>query len=310
MGEFFQQFLNRVNRNYGQVDKNIFGGLLPGGAATPIGAALQGYIPPKDVKLPSPTTRRVASLLDAATGAIAGAQPFIEKTIKSSPDPVQGTIASGLNAFPFSVNLFGRYYTGLGDKNLRIPESATRGIKDVLDTSVANTEKRIKEAESELDSFSLMLQDAKAGKLAPPPGAPSGFFVPNAQRLNDVVAEAKSKLNKIKQGDIPFFGYNAVDNNPLTSPATSFGSVWFSPKKKGYTAKEKYDFVYSGLDAKSSIGPTRGPHLAPTQNLILNQLLETKNKPKAANFNQVTDFGRAIVGKMPDKSFEYLINIR
>lgn len=308
--ELFQQFLNKARRGYGQLDKNIFGGLLPGGAATPIGAAFQGYVPPKDVKLPSPTTRRVASLLDAATGAIAGAQPFIEKTIKSSPDPVQGAIASGLNALPFSVNLFGRYYTGLGDKNLRIPESATRGIKDVLDTSVANTEKRIKEAESQLDSFSLMLQDAKAGKLAPPPGLPSGSFIFNAQMLNDVVAEAKSKLNRIKQGDIPFSGYDAVDNNPLTSPATSFGSLWFSPEKGGYTAKEKYDFVYGGMDRKAPMGPTSGPHLTPTQDLILNQLLNTEFKPKAANFNQVTDFGRAIVGKMPDKSFEYLINIR
>lgn len=31
----FQQFLNKVGRGYGQIDKNIFGGLLPGGAATP-----------------------------------------------------------------------------------------------------------------------------------------------------------------------------------------------------------------------------------------------------------------------------------
>jgi hypothetical protein len=33
MGELFQQFLNRAQRGYGQVDKNLFGGLLPGGAA-------------------------------------------------------------------------------------------------------------------------------------------------------------------------------------------------------------------------------------------------------------------------------------
>ena len=41
MGDLFQKFLNRVNRGYGQVDKNVFGGLLPGGAATPIGGAFQ-----------------------------------------------------------------------------------------------------------------------------------------------------------------------------------------------------------------------------------------------------------------------------
>ena len=308
--ELFQQFLNKTKRGYGQVDKNIFGGLLPGGAATPIGAAFQRYTPPKDVKLPSPTTRRVASLIDAATGAIAGAQPFVEQTIKSSPDPVQGAIASGLNALPFSVNLFSRYYTGLGNRNLQIPESATRGIKEVLDTSVANTDKRIKEGQSILNQFSSMLKDAKAGKLVAPPNAPPGSFVPDAQMLNSIVANEKSKLNRIKQGGIPFYGYDAVDNNPLTSPATSFGSLWFSPEKEGYTAKEKYDFVYGGMDAKPQMGPFRGPDLTPTQSLILNQMLQSEGKPKAANFNQLTDFGRAIVGKMPDKSFEYLINIR
>jgi hypothetical protein len=32
----FQQFLNKVGRGYGQVDKNVFGGLLPGGAASAV----------------------------------------------------------------------------------------------------------------------------------------------------------------------------------------------------------------------------------------------------------------------------------
>jgi hypothetical protein len=37
---------------------------------------------------------------------------------------------------------------------------------------------------------------------------------------------------------------------------------------------------------------------------------ESLKRPGGANFNRVTDFARAIVGKMPDRSFEYLINVR
>jgi hypothetical protein len=33
-GHCFQKFLNRVGRTYGQADKTLFGGLLPGGAAS------------------------------------------------------------------------------------------------------------------------------------------------------------------------------------------------------------------------------------------------------------------------------------
>lgn len=312
----FQQFLNKVGRGYGQLDKNVFGGLLPGGAATPIGAAFQGYVPPKGVKPLPANTRRMASLIDAATGAIANAQPFVENTIKSAPDPVQGAIASGLNALPFSANLFSRYYTGLGNRNLQIPEeifgSGRFGMKQILDRTKENKEDMIKERMSMIENTSAMLNDARLGKLKLPPGFPPGVFLPSVKQLNDQLAEEKTNLNRVKQGDIPFSAYETLDTNPLTSPATSFGRLWFKPTDQGYQAKEKYDFVYSGIDKKVPMGPSLDPLLTPTQDLIVNQMLgpEGLKRPGGANFNQVTDFGRAIVGKMPDKSFEYLINVR
>ena len=306
----FQQFLNKVGRSYGQVDKNVFNGLLPGGAATPIGAALQGYVPPKGVKPIPDTTRRMASLVDAATGAIAGAQPFVEKTIKSAPDPVQGAIASGLNALPFSVNLFGRYYTGLGDRNLQIPESRTAGIKTILDTMNNNRGKIIKEYGSQINNTESMLNLARAGKL----NAPAGFAPPSVQNLNDNLAELKSNLNRVQQGGLPFNAYATTDTNPLTSPATSFGRLWFKPTDQGYQSKEKYDFIYGSADQKAQM-PVMGPQLTPSQGLILEQMLGVgipagAKRSGGAESNLVTDFGRAIVGKMPDKSFEYLINVR
>lgn len=317
--ELFQKFLNRVGRTYGQADKNLFGGLLPGGAATPIGAALQRSGIPKD-KQPSAFERRKASLIDAAATSISNAQPFVERTIKESPEPVQGAIASGLNALPFSVNLFSRYYTGLGNKNLQIPESATRGIKQILDTSVSNTQQRIKESESTIENLSSML-NAVRNKQFPLQQAtasgPFGGYVPSAQHINNVLAEEKSKLNRIKQGDIPFSGYSSIDSNPLTSPATSFGSLWFSPNKNGYKSNEKYDFVYGSADTKVPSGPdpTGVTYLNPSQQAALSaamgiQLPGGNKQMVPTTGHPLTFFGRSVVMKIPDKSFSYPINIR
>ena len=304
-GSLFETFLNKAKRGYGQVDKNVFGGLLPGGAATPIGAALQGWTPPKGGKPLSATTRRIGSLVDAATGAIAGAQPFVEKTIKAAPEPIQNVVASGLNSLPFSVNLFSRYYTGLGNKNLELPESAINGIKPILDVAANNRPQLTKQYQAMLNNSTDMLNAARAGKLRMEGGIPA----PSVQQLNDEVAELKTNLNRVTQGEIPFDAYATTDKNPLTSPATSLGRLWFEPTKEGYQTKEKYDFTYGGIDEKASY-PSPGPQVTPTQDLILGQMLTMKYRPKGANFNQLTDFGRAVVGKLPDKSFEYLINIR
>ena len=306
MGEFFQQFLNRVNRNYGQVDKNIFGGLLPGGAATPIGAALQGYKTPKGEPKLSSTKRKFASILDAATDVVAGSQPLVERVVKTSPEPIQNAITTGLNALPFSVNLFGRYYTGLEDKNLKIPSSITTGIKPILDESVASTAQQIKEQESIVNFATNMLQKARQGTLPVLPG-----FSVNTQLLNDELAQQSSKLNRLKKGDIPFNAYFNSDKNPLTSPSTSLGNVWFSPTKKGYAAKEKYDFLYSGEDKRIQF-PIPGAQLNPSQQMLLSAVDSTQipTQFRGPTSSPITNIGRAIVSKMSPKDFEYLINIR
>jgi len=307
--ELFQKFLNKVGRGYGQIDKNVFGGLLPGGAATPIGVVLQGYKPAKGEKPFSSTERRAASLVDAVAGAVAGAQPFVEKTIKAAPRPIQNVISSGLNALPFSANLFGRYYTGIGEKNLKIPETATAGIKDVLTNLNKARPQLIKESESRLESASEMLKRVRSGTFQALPGG----FVPSAKTLNDIVAASKSDLNRIKKGDIPFDAYKAMDQNPLTSPATSLGMVWFEPTGQGYQAKEKYDFVYGDADRKE-IGPyPGGVLLSPSQQMATATVTKPFVPPGVSTgptMHPLTNFGRAIVSKLPDKSFEYLINIR
>ena len=54
MGDLFQKFLNRVNRGYGQVDKNVFGGLLPGGSDSRLISAPQNPLRPAAIVRSAP----------------------------------------------------------------------------------------------------------------------------------------------------------------------------------------------------------------------------------------------------------------
>lgn len=308
---FFQNFLNKVGRGYGQLDKNIFGGLLPGGAATPIGAALQNTILPKGIIKPNPTERRVASLLDATAGALAGAQPVIQRTIQSMPGPVQEGIASGLNALPFSANLFSRYYTGMGNKNLEVPESITSGLKDQLNKLRGYQPLAIKNLKEEVQGTSQMLDRVRKGTLKPLKIG-SSEYMPTAQELNNALAETKSRLNRITKGDIPVSYYSGLNSNPLTSAATSIGRTWFKPKDQGYQANEKYDFMYADADRTDIQGPfLNNIPFTPSQLMSLNaaQKIVSGKQPLDPTMNPLTNFGRAVVSKLPDKSFDYLINV-
>lgn len=304
--ELFQKFLNRVNRNYGQLDKNVFGGLLPAGAATPIGAAFQRSGIPK-AQQPSDFDRRKAALFDAAATGIARVQPFVEKTIKSAPPAVQQTISKSFNALPISVNLFSRYYTGIGPNDLQIPKTLTDEVNEVI--SDPSYSKNILDASTkEEKNLSAILNSPNA----------AGMDIPGARQFaNDALAEVRSRIENMKTGAIPYTPYStrdttSVNNNPLTSPSTSFGNVWFNPSKDGYTANEKYDFVYGAADKKTPMGPGM-PELTPSQQAALisatgMRLPNGTTVPAVAH--PLTFFGRSVVMKMPDKSFNYPINIR
>jgi len=54
MGDLFQKFLNKVGRSYGQVDKNVFGGLLPGGSDSRFISAPQNPLRPAAVVRSAP----------------------------------------------------------------------------------------------------------------------------------------------------------------------------------------------------------------------------------------------------------------
>lgn len=92
MGEFFQQFLNKVGRSYGQVDKDVFGGLLPGGAAS----------------IASPVKQKAQATAVNTGKALAGA---------------------AMNQLPDRANLFARYVTGVGNTNLQLDPSTLMDLR-------------------------------------------------------------------------------------------------------------------------------------------------------------------------------------
>lgn len=303
--ELFQKFLNRVSRGYGQVDKNVFGGLLPGGAATPIGAAFQRSGVPKEQQ-PSDFDRRKAALIDAAATGIAKAQPIVEKTVQTAPPIVQQAVSKGLNALPFSANLFGRYYTGIGSTGLEIPETMTKQVGKTIDNP-KYFEKLLADSIEEEKDLSAILNNPNA----------AGMNEPSIRKYaNNALAETRSRIKRMQTGDIPYTPYATQgQGNPLTSPSTSFGNVWFSPNKDGYTANEKYDFVYGAADQKVPMAQMPGgiAPLDPSQEAALTSAAGIQGPQgmiPAASAHPLTFFGRSIVMKMPDKSFTYPIDIR
>ena len=305
MGDLFQKFLNRVNRGYGQVDKNVFGGLLPGGAATPIGAAFQRSGIPKDQQ-PSNFDRRKASLIDAAATGIAKAQPTVERTVQAAPPVVQQMVSKGLNALPFSANLFGRYYTGMGASGLEIPETMTKQAGQAIDNP-GYFKKILSDSIEEEKNLNAILNNPNA----------AGMNEPSMRKYaNDALAETRSRIKRMQTGDVPYSPYATQgQRNPLTSPSTSFGNVWFSPSKDGYIANEKYDFVYGAADQKVPMVQLPGgiAQLDPSQEAALTSAVGLQGPQgmiPAASAHPLTFFGRSIVMKMPDKSFTYPINIR
>lgn len=400
---WFGKFLNKVGREYGQADKNIFGGLLPGGAATPIGAAIPRYqrgtfssenpteraissIPAAlgaltnpigaltgvnfaiqnqknkpvvsrfaqgaNVFLPNPNfkpqvgldpiTLKTSEVLDAAAEGIQKSQPFISNTIKNSPEFVQEGVSAGLNKLPVSANLFLRYYTGLKDKGLELPESFTNQVSNSIEQAQKTLPTITRLVNSDVKRFSSQLNDIdNALKTGQPytekqmgpvfPGVPMGFNKPISgsalkdfrSKINNQLAEARSKQNTLKQGGVLVYGNPGEEQgNPLTSLSTSLGRATFLPKPDGgYTTNEKYDFYYGGADKYTGPNLEFNPFtkkivvatVSPSQQFAISTAATLLNPNIGMNAAPVTaaptNFGRAIVSKLPELNYNYNINI-
>ena len=60
----------------------------------------------------------IANVIDAGAGLAAKARPFLKNFVQNLSGQQQEMLGSAMNVLPTSVNLLGRYYTGLGAKNL------------------------------------------------------------------------------------------------------------------------------------------------------------------------------------------------
>ena len=294
-----EQLFNKARRGYGQVDKNVFGGLLPGGAATPIGAGFQGV---KEVRgrapLPTELTRQTASVIDAISGRIAGAQPVVESIVKGLPGPVRTGLSTGLNQVPFSANLFARYYTGLGNEGLQVPKDITNAISQQLNepgyrSGVLDNLRRTKKE---------IMQNSNFSSFRP-----------------EDLAEVNSNIKKVEQGIYPYNSYfkrdggPTSDNNPLTSPSTSVGRAWIKPKEGGgFEGTDRYNFAYADVDKVDKITspPGTGPDYLPPSKI---QALKAAGyDPYSSSSSQgdvtvtpIVEFLRGVVMQLPDKSFSY-----
>jgi hypothetical protein len=305
--DFGRQFLDAVlggaSKAYGTVDRAVFGGNLPGGAAR-IPTIPQGE-PESPVKTAAKNllNQVVKDKLNEIITQAAVAQPAVQALTQAAPESVKQVARNVSNALPLPINLFTRYYTGLGGKDVQADPNSLRQLEAAI--SGAKTQQNMATADL-IDR----LKNAEAG-LQNPYAMQSPII---RKRANDLVAELKSDLNKYNQGLIQVVPResNAAygGNNPLTSTQTSVGRAWVKPTPGGYTTNEKYNFEYAGADYKQ-----------PTTNKLSDQILTnavsnlTTNLfdagiPQPAQDNPMTDIMRALVMKMRNEpSFDYSITV-
>ena len=244
---FAGQALGQAARAYGQLDKSI-GGVLPGGSDNPFIGASRSYFErpkpqftdPKNYGVPGGKTvlptgmgipmemyasqfeKDVGKAVDFAAGAVAGARPFVQSAVQNTPQFGRDLLSRGLNQLPTSANLFARYYTGLGAEGLELPQSFISGARSEIEA--AKDKINVAKAKEFQGLMQSELDRARATGVSPQV----------YKSLNDDLAEQKSAVKRLQQGDVPIrteFSANAA--NPLSSLATSLGSAWFSQQPGG-----------------------------------------------------------------------------
>jgi len=105
--KLFQKFLNKVNRGYGQVDKNVFGGLLPGGSDSRLITSPQATL-----------TRKIQKVTNAITPINIRdkvAIPILDKGIESG-------------ILPATPSMFARYLSGTNIPLTVLPTSIKQDV--------------------------------------------------------------------------------------------------------------------------------------------------------------------------------------
>jgi hypothetical protein len=296
--ELFQKFLNRAGRNYGQVDKNIFGGLLPGGAASIV----------------SPIKQRIKSTVETNVKNLAG---------------------TAMNQLPDRANLFARYITGVGNTNLQLkPETLMdlRAAASQPPMARGMVPNPFKVPDEILTSMQQQLKTASPETI----NSPLGNFIKQTvsegiknKDLPDFITGPIPAYGPgiVESGPVRPYGRPDIGRG-VTNTLGSY-NVDVDPGKT-ITFKDTYDMVNPGEDPDLVSGkfqpikaleeiqsiwdPTKGyfaskakqaGQLLPTSPKGYGQMRETKSQFASP----ATALGRALLYALPIKPTPYNVNI-
>jgi len=298
--ELFQQFLNKARRGYGQVDKNIFGGLLPGGAASVV----------------SPAKQQIKNVAETGIKTLAG---------------------TAMNQLPDRANLFARYVAGVGNTNLQLDPSTLGDLRAAATYppfSMGMVPNPLKMPDEILMRLQRQLNNARSDSEAFN-SSPLGKFI-----KAEVAEGLKNRdLPDFIRGPIAGAGPGLVASGPVspygrpnigTSVTNTLGSynVEVNPGKS-ITFKDVYDMVNPGEDPDLVSGkfqpikaieeiqsiwdPTKGYFARnnrvasppPGQQTGYGQMRETKSQFASP----ATALGRALLYALPVKPQPYDVNI-
>ena len=282
----------------------------------------------------------LANIVDMGVGAAAKARPYLKKFVQNLGEGQRNMLGSVMNQLPTSVNLLGRYYTGLKDENLEFSDRYKQNLGSMVQQAdaLSGTERfRLRQQEQDalfaIKDAEKNLAKLKAGEQLPIPpylGRPLTEADMRYQREmnNHRLAQYRGMLRKMDEGKIIFATQAGTDKgNPLESTGTSLGSAYFTKNPDGtYSTTEDYDFRYADADRKRK--PIQGPVDAKTEYKkpdrpslgMVRQAVETflgRRKDDVPGYSMkdiagaaaVTDIGRSLVSRFEDDPFTYTLTV-
>lgn len=232
MGNLFQQLLNKVSRGYGQADKNLFGGLLPGGAARqkPEQSKWKQDVGATNTTQGKPwagkpgqfrSSWQPLNAIDAITKA--GANPL--GLAQANPNDIKlvsnyySANPQVANQYDLRTNLFLRYMAGIGTKDLELSPETGREI-----------------------------YQATSKSHDPIRGMKNWQDGPAMERLYADYGLDNGALQRLGKGHVPVRYKNDFGNMDYFRTETAFGlgQFWAEPQSdNSYIVSDKYDFFYA-----------------------------------------------------------------
>ena len=148
----------------------------------------------------------LANIIDAGVGAAAKARPYLKNFVQNLTEGQQQTLGSVMNQLPASVNLLGRYYTGLKDKNLDFSDKFKQSLGEKIteaDENIGTTRLLLRQREQDA-MFGIRNAEENLAKLAAGEKLPLFMGRPltaadmrfQREQANHQLADVRSKLKR------------------------------------------------------------------------------------------------------------------